>query len=103
MKSVEVVVYSPDSEQLASGSWDRTAIIWNVEVSYFPLWNRKYNELYTSFCFCFLWIYRYEEFEDTQWVIRICKLKDTTKWTKEKRIKNDLQNTRQKTKDRATW
>ena len=32
MKSVEVVVYSPDSKQLASGSWDRTAIIWNVEV-----------------------------------------------------------------------
>ena len=33
-KSVEVVVYSPDSSKLCSGSWDRTAILWDVEVLY---------------------------------------------------------------------
>ena len=32
-KSVEVVVFSPEGEYLASGSWDRTAILWDREVS----------------------------------------------------------------------
>ena len=32
-KSVEVVVFSPDCKQLATGSWDRTAILWDVEVN----------------------------------------------------------------------
>ena len=29
---MEVVVYSADSSRLCSGSWDRTAILWDVEV-----------------------------------------------------------------------
>lgn len=33
-KSVEVVVFSPDGQYLASGSWDRTAILWDREVSH---------------------------------------------------------------------
>jgi hypothetical protein len=34
-------------------------------------------------------------------VIRSSKLKDTMQWPKEKKTNNDLQNTTQKTKDRA--
>jgi hypothetical protein len=41
-----------------------------------------------------------EEFKDTKWVVRICKLKKDN--TMDKRSNNDLQNTTQKTKDEAT-
>ena len=41
-----------------------------------------------------------EEFKDTEWVVRICKLKKDN--TMDKRSNNDLQNTTQKTKDEAT-
>jgi hypothetical protein len=45
------------------------------------------------------------EFEDTKWVIIIHKSKDSQhigQKKKDKRTNNDLQNTTQKTKDRAT-
>ena len=41
-----------------------------------------------------------EEFKDTEWVVRICKLKKDN--TMDKRSNNDIQNTTQKTKDEAT-
>ena len=46
-----------------------------------------------------------EEFEDTKEVIRMCKSKDRQyngKKKEDKRRNNNLQNTTQKTKDRAT-
>jgi len=47
-----------------------------------------------------------EEFEDIKGVIRICKSKNDRQYTdrkkNDKRINNYLQNTTQKTKDRAT-
>jgi hypothetical protein len=46
------------------------------------------------------------EFEDTKEVIRVCKSKDRQHNGQKKQDKttnNDLQNTTQKTKDRATW
>jgi len=32
MKSVECVAFSCDSRLLCSGSWDKSAILWNTEV-----------------------------------------------------------------------
>ena len=39
IKSVECLAFSFDSTMLCSGSWDKTAIMWNVEVYYYLILN----------------------------------------------------------------
>ena len=49
MKSVEAVAFSPNSNFLCSGSWDKTAILWDVQVTFVKRFFNVDLKIYVKF------------------------------------------------------